>query len=235
MPASRSSGVSEALPGDGPASAEAAHAAGRVTRLLVVRHGRTAWNADGRIQGHRDIGLDATGRGQAEALAGALAGAGVHAIYSSDLSRARQTAAPLAARLGLPLRTDPGLRERAFGIFEGLSFAEVETRWPAQAARWRRRDPDFGAEGGETLRGFRERLVAAVLRLAAAHAGEQIVLVTHGGALDLLYREATRLALDAPRTWPLANAGINRLLHADQGLMLVGWGDVAHLDGPAAA
>jgi probable phosphoglycerate mutase len=200
-----------------------------VTRLLVVRHGRTAWNADGRIQGHRDIELDATGRHQAEALAAALAGAGVH------LRRAHQTAAPLAARLGLPLHNDPGLRERAFGIFEGLSFAEVDVRWPEQAARWRRRDPDFGAEGGETLRAFRERLVAAVLRLAAAHAGEQIVLVTHGGALDLLYREATRLALDAPRTWPLANAGINRLLHADQGLMLVGWGDVAHLDGPAAA
>ncbi|MBN8509123.1 MAG: histidine phosphatase family protein, partial [Burkholderiales bacterium] len=108
--------------------------------------------------------------------------------------------------------------------------AEVDARWPEQAARWRRRDPDFGAEGGETLRAFRERLVGAVLRLAAAHAGEQIVLVTHGGALDLLYREATRLALDAPRTWPLANAGINRLLHADQGLVLVGWGDVAHIE-----
>jgi probable phosphoglycerate mutase len=223
--------VSEPAPGGAPA----ADAAGRVTRLLLVRHGQTAWNAEGRIQGHRDIGLDATGLRQAAALAGALAGDGVQAIYSSDLSRARQTAAPLVARLGQPLRTDPGLRERAFGIFEGLSFAEVDARWPAQAARWRRRDPDFGAEGGETLRGFRERLVGAVLRLAAGHAGEQIVLVTHGGALDLLYREATRLALDAPRTWPLANAAINRLLHADQGLVLVGWGDVGHLDGLAAA
>lgn len=201
------------------------------TRLLVVRHGRTAWNAQGLIQGHRDIGLDDAGLRQADALADALAEAGVQAIYTSDLPRAQQTAAPLAARVGLPLRPDAGLRERAFGDFEGLSFAAVDACWPEQAARWRRRDPAFGAPGGETLRQFHARAVPAALRLARAHAGKQIVLVTHGGVLDLLYREATGQPLEAPRSWPLANAGINRLLHADQGLRLVGWGDVGHLGG----
>ncbi len=218
--------MSEPAGGAGP---RAADAAGRVTRLIVVRHGRTAWNADGRIQGHLDIELDALGRRQADALADALDGADVQAIYSSDLRRAAQTAEPLARRLRLPATIDAGLRERAFGRYEGLSFAEIDARWPDQAERWRRRDPEFAAPEGETLRAFRARAVAAVLRLAHAHAGEQIVLVTHGGVLDLLYREAARLPVDAPRTWPLANAGINRLLHADQGLMLVGWGDVAHL------
>lgn len=203
------------------------------TRILAIRHGRTAWNADSRIQGHTDIALDALGEWQAERLALALDDEAVQAVYSSDLTRACQTAAPLAARKGLPLRVDAGLRERGFGDFEGLSFVQIEQRWPEQAAAWRKRDPDFGAHGGEVLRDFRERAVAAVLRLARAHRGQCIALVTHGGVLDLLYREATRVALDAPRSWQLANAGINRLLHSEQGLVLVGWGDVGHLEATA--
>jgi probable phosphoglycerate mutase len=201
----------------------------QATRILAIRHGQTAWNADSRIQGHTDIGLDALGEWQAQRLADALAGEQLDALYSSDLARARQTAAPLAARSGVALQQDAGLRERGFGDFEGLSFAQIEQRWPEQAAAWRRRDPEFGARGGEVLRDFRERVVAAVARLARAHRGQHIALVTHGGVLDLLYREATRVPLDAPRTWQLANAGINRLLHSAQGLVLVGWGDVGHL------
>jgi probable phosphoglycerate mutase len=203
------------------------------TRILAIRHGQTAWNADARIQGHTDIELDAIGCWQAERLAAALAGEELHAVYSSDLARARQTAAPLAERAGLELRLDAGLRERAFGEFEGLSFAQIEQRWPDEAARWRRRDPDFGARGGEVLRHFRERVVTVVARLARAHRGQSIVLLTHGGVLDILYREAARLTLDAPRTWQVANAGINRLLHAGEGLVLVGWADLGHLE-PAA-
>jgi len=201
------------------------------TRILAIRHGQTEWNADGRIQGHTDIALDVHGQWQAERLAQALADDELHAIYSSDLMRACQTAAPLAGRKGLALRVDPGLRERGFGEFEGLSFVEIEQRWPEQAAAWRRRDPDFGARGGEVLRDFRSRVVTAVTRLALAHRGQSIALVTHGGVLDLLYREATRLALDAPRSWQLSNAGVNRLLHPDEGLVVVGWGDVGHLEG----
>jgi 2,3-bisphosphoglycerate-dependent phosphoglycerate mutase len=205
------------------------------TRILAIRHGRTAWNADGRIQGHTDIPLDETGLWQAQQLALALADDELQAIIASDLQRARQTAAPLAACKGLPVQLDAGLRERGFGDFEGLGFAQIEQRWPEQAAAWRQRDPDFGARGGEVLRDFRTRVVAAVERLALAHRGQCIALVTHGGVLDLLYREATRLALDAPRTWQLANAGINRLLHSGQGLMLVGWGDVGHLEDAAGS
>lgn len=199
------------------------------TRILAIRHGQTAWNADSRIQGHTDIELDALGLQQAQRLAAALADEPLQAVYSSDLARARQTALPLAERAGLPLRIDSGLRERGFGDFEGLSFAQIEQRWPHEAARWRRRDPDFGPGGGEVLREFRARIVAAVERLALAHRGECIALVTHGGVLDLLYREAARLALDAPRTWQLGNAAVNRLLHTDAGLTLVGWGDAGHL------
>ena len=200
------------------------------TRILAIRHGQTAWNASARIQGHTDIELDALGQWQARQLAQALGHEELQAIYSSDLSRARDTAAPLAAAHGLPLGIDTGLRERAFGDFEGMSFEQIESRWPEQALAWRRRDPGFGPQGGEVLRDFRERVVAALTRLALAHRGQCIALVTHGGVLDVLYREAARIALDAPRTWQVANAGINRLLHTGEGLTLVGWADVGHLD-----
>ena len=133
--------------------------------------------------------------------------------------------------MACPCGIDEGLRERGFGDFEGLSFAQIEARWPDQALAWRRRDPDFGPRGGEVLRDFCERVVAALTRLALAHRGQGIAVVTHGGVLDVLYREATRITLEAPRTWQVANAGINRLLHTDGGLMLVGWADVGHLDG----
>jgi len=200
------------------------------TRILAIRHGQTAWNADARIQGHTDIELDALGQWQARQLAQALGHEELQAIYSSDLARARDTAAPLAAAHDLPVGIDEGLRERAFGDFEGLRFEQIESRWPDQALAWRRRDPGFGPRGGEVLRDFRERVVTALNRLVQAHRGQCIALVTHGGVLDLLYREAARIALDAPRTWQVANAGINRLLHSGEGLVLVGWADVGHLE-----
>lgn len=205
------------------------------TRLFAVRHGRTAWNAELRIQGHRDEPLDALGRWQAEQLGLALAGEPLAAIYSSDLQRAADTAAPLAGRLGLAVQRDPGLRERGFGQFEGLTYAQIEQQWPEGARRWRERDADFGAPGGERLADFCERSLAVVLRLAARHAGQSVLVLTHGGVLDCLYRAATHVSLQAPRSWQLGNASINRLLCTPQGLTLVGWNDDAHLSAPPAA
>ena len=200
------------------------------TRVLAIRHGETAWNADSRIQGQLDIPLNDTGRWQAACMAQSLAGESFDAIYSSDLSRARATAEALAAVVGLEVRPDPGLRERGFGVFEGRTYREIENDLPEQAARWRRREPDFGAEGGETLAGFYDRAIASATRLAARHPGQSIVLVTHGGVLDCLYRAATRIDLQAPRTWTLGNTSLNRLLHTEGGFTLVGWGDSHHLD-----
>ena len=200
-----------------------------VTRILAVRHGETAWNADTRLQGQTDISLNATGQEQARRLAEALVGEDIDAIISSDLVRARDTAQAVADRQGMTLATDAGLRERCFGIFEGHTYAEVERLWPEESARWRRREPDFGAEGGETLQGFYDRCVATATRLAESHPGRTLLLVSHGGVLDCLYRAASRIALNAPRTWELANTGVNRLLYTPQGFSLVGWGDVQHL------
>jgi 2,3-bisphosphoglycerate-dependent phosphoglycerate mutase len=206
----------------------------QVTRLVVIRHGETAWNAAGRLQGHQDIPLNPLGRAQAAALAGALAGEGLAAVVASDLQRAWQTGAALAGPLGLPLQAEPGLRERCFGSLEGLTHAEIEARWPADARRVRERDPGFTPERGESLLDLQARCLATVDRVAAAFAGRSVALVCHGGVLDILYRAATHVALDRPRSWPLGNASINRLLHTPQGLALVGWNDGAHLDGVSA-
>lgn len=137
----------------------------------------------------------------------------------------------MAERVGLPVQEDAGLRERGFGCFEGLSWSEIESRWPEQALRWKRRDPDFGAEGGERLRDFYARAVGTVERLAQAHPGQTLLVVAHGGVMDCLYRAGRRLALEAPRSWTLGNASINRLLYTPAGLSVVGWNDDLHLDG----
>ena len=201
------------------------------TRLIAIRHGETAWNVDTRIQGHLDIGLNDTGLWQAQRVAQALAGEAIDAIYSSDLQRAFATARAVAEATGAPLHAEPGLRERGFGSFEGRTFTQIEQESPEHARLWRQRDPHFAPEGGgESLTALRTRVQATVQRLASHHPGQQIVLVAHGGVMDALYRLATRLEVQAPRTWQLTNAAINRLLWTPQGLTLVGWADTGHLE-----
>ncbi len=202
------------------------------TRILAIRHGETAWNVDTRLQGHLDIPLNEMGLRQAEHLAQALTERDdIDAIYASDLSRAYTTAQAIAQKVGQMVHTHTGLRERHFGAFQGRTFAEIEVELPEHAWHWRKRTPDWTPpDGGESLVALRERIVAAVNELAAGHTGQQIVVVAHGGVLDILYRAATRLDLQAPRTWDLTNTAVNRLLWTPQGLSLVGWGDTSHLD-----
>jgi probable phosphoglycerate mutase len=208
------------------------------TRILAIRHGETAWNVDTRIQGQLNIGLNDTGLWQAQQVGKALAQEPIAAIYSSDLDRAFTTATAIAqSNQSLISRTghtaivqpDMGLRERHFGHFEGMTWAEIEEKWPTDAKLWRSRDPHWSPQGGESLVILNERIAQCVHAIASQHLGEQIVLVAHGGVLDVLYRLATGQDTQAPRTWHLGNAAINRLLWTPEGLGLVGWGDVAHL------
>lgn len=206
----------------------------QATRVLAMRHGETAWNVETRIQGGLDIGLNEKGRKQAERLGAALAKSHVEqpiaAIYSSDLWRAYDTALSISKATGVAVISSEGLRERGFGFFEGKTYAEIGEKWPDMAARWRARDPDFCPEGGESLRMFRERILSVTHEMAARHAGEQIAIVAHGGVMDVLYRAATGLDIQATRTWMLGNAVINRLLWVPTTFSLVGWNDAAHLE-----
>ncbi|BEU94949.1 histidine phosphatase family protein [Acidovorax sp. DW039] len=200
------------------------------TRIIAIRHGETAWNVDTRMQGHLDIPLNDTGLWQARQVAQALADEAIDAIYSSDLQRAWVTASAIAETTGAPLTADQGLRERSFGVFQGRTFTEIEAEDPDLAYRWRKRDPDFAPADGESLVALRDRITRTTHHIAARHVGQQIVLVAHGGVLDVLYRAATRQDIQAPRTWQLGNAAINRLLWTPDGLSLVGWADTHHLD-----
>ncbi|KIP19330.1 histidine phosphatase super family protein [Burkholderia sp. MSHR3999] len=205
------------------------------TQILFIRHGETAWNRIKRIQGHIDIPLADSGLAQAQRLAMRLAretrdGARVDAIYSSDLMRAQQTAQPAADALGLPLVLRAGLRERAYGIFQGHDSTEIEARFPDAYAAWQTRDPGFEPEGGESQRAFYHRVLHALEPIVAAHPGGRIACVAHGGVLDCVYRFANGLDLAAPRNYQLLNTSINVVDYVDGRANVVQWADVSHLD-----
>ena len=207
------------------------------TRIVLVRHGETAWNAERRLQGHIDIALNSEGERQAAAMAGALESERFDHLISSDLQRAYQTAQALAQRLGMPVQSDPRLRERCYGAFEGLLYADISQRFPAQFAAWQARDIDAvmppGVHAAESFRQFYRRSVEAILDLAAAHPGQSLALFAHGGVLECAYRAALGLPLETPRNFAVMNASINRFTVSDGKLQLVSWGEVGHLQAKA--
>ena len=202
----------------------------RPTRICMVRHGETAWNAEGRVQGQLDIPLNEVGRAQARATAEALAGHDFTAIYCSDLTRVRQTCEPSAKKLALPVTYLPELRERHYGMFETLTYVEVREKFPEQYARFRDKDPDFDFEGGETLRGFNDRSLKVVADIIARHAGEQILVFTHGGVLEMVYRHARAVGLSSQRDFEIPNAGINWIEVTAEEWKVWAWAEVAHLE-----
>jgi len=200
-----------------------------VTHLLAIRHGETEWNSESRFQGHLNSVLNQEGKAQADALGIRLAREPFDLLLSSDLGRALQTASAVARRTGHEILIEPRLRERNMGIFQGLTPAEVQSRYPDDYARFRTNDPDYVIPDGESLRQLFERCVACFSELARRHAGMTLAVVTHGGMLAMLYRHATAMPLAAPRDFPLHNTGVNRLRHRKGEWELQRWGDIAHL------
>jgi broad specificity phosphatase PhoE len=152
-----------------------------MTELLLVRHGETDWNRDRRFQGHANPPLNATGRAQAHALAAELAGEGIELVYTSDLVRARETAEIVAARFDADVLLLRELREIDVGEWEGLTWPEIEERYPEGARSWRERG--YGWESGESYEQLGERVVAALTRIAADHPEERVLVVGHGGTI----------------------------------------------------
>ncbi len=202
----------------------------RNSRLCLVRHGETAWNAEGRVQGQTDVPLSAVGDAQARAVGAALAGERFAALYASDLMRVRQTAAPAASALGLEPRLDPRLRERHYGKFETLTYAEARERLPEDYARFRDKDPDYDFGSGERLREFHARAIACVGEIAARHPGEAVLVFTHGGILEMVYRHALGRGLRSARDFEIPNAAINWVEIGAAGWQVREWAQVAHLD-----
>jgi broad specificity phosphatase PhoE len=185
--------------------------------IFLARHGETSWNREGRWQGHTDIALNEVGRAQARKLVEALRGAGVVRVHSSDLARARETAEILATGLGAgAVLVDPGLRERGFGCFEGLTREECEQRFPDEWARYRSEGRVSSPPGGEPQDAVVARMRAALDRAAAALAadpdGHAAVLVSHGGAMRALVSSLTG---EMPP--PLDNGAIFRIALSEDG------------------
>ena len=200
------------------------------TKLCIVRHGETAWNAEHRVQGQLDVPLNAIGQAQALAASKVLSQEKFDAIYSSDLSRARQTAQPAAHALAREILLEKDLRERHYGIFERLTYAEVKVRYPEDYARFAARDPEYAFRTGESLKDFSARSIGIISRIASDHDGASILVFTHGGVLDMLYRFIIGLPITAQRDFGIPNAGLNRIESTLAGWQIRAWAETAHLE-----
>ena len=204
------------------------------TEFIVVRHGETAWNAESRIQGHLDSPLNEEGLAQAVLVGECLAREPFDAFYCSDLSRTRQTAQPLADRTGKSPILSEQLRERHLGIFQGLTGVECKAKYPEDYRRFHDRDPDHIVPHGESIRQLQGRISSFFRELALCHPSQKVVVITHGGVLDVLRRFAIGMDLALPRDFSIFNASINRLA-SENGLWSVRqWGDISHLTRDAA-
>jgi probable phosphoglycerate mutase len=187
------------------------------TRILLVRHGETDWNATGRIQGHSDTPLNGAGRIQARRAARQLAREPIRALYSSDLARAFETATIIGAPLGLTAVASPQLRERQYGAWEGLTAAEIQVRYPEQFAMWRARSTDFAPPRGETGSELLTRALAELQTIAQRHLAEMVLVVTHGGLCNVLINRILGNADGEQREFSFGNASIHRVdVTADQ-------------------
>ena len=209
-----------------------------MTEFLLIRHGETEWNKELRFQGQIDVPLNAIGHEQAQRLRQRIeqhlpdwmrAQRVPVRVVASDLTRARQTAQPLAQALGQDVETLADLREQSFGIFEGLQVSEIKAQYPQHWQRWLAFDADHALPEAESTRHFYQRVWHALDTLSKRFQGEHVVIVTHGGVLDMVWRHAKGQSLQGPRVCDIPNAGVNQLQAGPQGMAIVQWADTSHL------
>jgi len=200
------------------------------TKLIIIRHGETLWNVEGKKQGQLDSPLTALGIKQAKALAQRLTEESFTALYASNLGRAYKTAEYIAARTNHKISPERELRERNFGIFQGLTNKQIKNKYSAEYHSHLTDTVNYVIPEGESLRQFYERNTACLENLTARHAGEIIAVVTHGGIIDGWFRYIFDLPLETVRRAKLWNASINCIVHEDAGgWTLHTWGDVNHV------
>lgn len=202
------------------------------TVLYLVRHGEADSNRDGRFGGWSPVPLTELGQRQALAAAAELRRRGPTVVVTSDLARARETAAPIAHALGVEAALEPGLRERSLGVFDGLSFGEAEARYPETWARLIARDPDAVPEGGETASDVYARVSGAIERVIERHAGERVVVVSHGLALYHAFTHLCGIGVPTPQVPVFVlvdNASISQVEHKARRWRISSLNDTAHL------
>ncbi len=199
------------------------------TTLVLIRHGETEWNRTGRYQGHSDSPLTARGLAQARAVAQALDGERFDAFYSSDLGRAKHTASIIADKVGHRFLTDSRLREQHYGLMQGYDGKGARELDPGFFESLAGGDADYMPKGGESRRQRHERAIEAFGDIAGRHQGGMILVVTHGGIVDSLFRETLGIPYDSPRRYSLYNAAVNRFGFIEGSWTLLLWGEVSHL------
>lgn len=204
------------------------------TDLILIRHGETDWNRELRFQGHADVPLNDIGHEQARRLGLRMAGEAAQYLISSDLMRSQQTATPTAQQLSLPIVTSMSLREQHFGVVEGMRADEIKAQHPRAWEDWLKFQQDHAMPSGESTRQFHARILAALCDVVATHPGQTVLVFTHGGALDMVWRTARGLGLDGPRQSEIPNAGFNRVRMLDAAdpskIEILDWADTRHLD-----
>jgi alpha-ribazole phosphatase len=201
-------------------------------RLLLVRHGQTIWTAVGRYQGHTDVPLDDLGRRQAAGLGHRFAGQPVHAIYSSDLQRARCTAEAIGQTTGVAVTVEPRLREASFGVWEGLTLAQMCEGWPQEFAAWQADPLTRVPPGGETLAQLTARVSAFLDDVKARHQNQTVLLVAHGGTLRAVLCHALNLPTHVFWRIEMNSASVSELrLYEDSRVSLHLLNDCHHLNG----
>ncbi len=203
----------------------------QAARLIVIRHGETEWNVKGIWQGQLNSPLTAQGEQQAVAVAERLKDFSLSAVYTSDLGRCIQSATPTAGAFGMELRKDVRLRERGFGVLEGLSKEESQKAYPGVWEGLSQKDVDFAPEGGESLRQKQARFDEVYLEIAKTNAGKTVAVFTHGGGVDAILRTSLGIGLTAERPYTLWNCALNILQFDGSHWVLDTLGDVAHLKG----
>jgi probable phosphoglycerate mutase len=203
--------------------------------LLVIRHGETVFNAQKRYQGHSDSSLTETGRNQVAALGRRMAKMKFDALISSDLGRTQETASIIAEHTGHSVQTDSRLRERNYGVLEGLTVPEINAGHPEVLECLDANDPDYIIPDGESHRQHYQRNVAAIEEIVSGKSGGRIALVAHGGVLDSLFRYVACLPLSQPRCFITTNASLTIINHgmfySTMRWVIETWCDTAHLEG----
>jgi probable phosphoglycerate mutase len=199
------------------------------TQIVLIRHGETLWNLEGRIQGHLDSPLTKIGLAQAEALGNYLKSEKFTAIYSSDLGRAYETARCISKQNGLPITIERQLRERNFGILQGVLKDTLASQFPEAYHHYRAYEPEYVVPKGESFKQFNARCVKCFEKLAKKHVGERILVVAHGGVLVSLFKHILNIPLEAPRRFSSLNTSINVFSYQDGNWILEVWGNLCHL------
>ena len=204
------------------------------TKLCLIRHGETTWNAERRLQGHTDIPLNTKGIQQARQMAQAIKNIKLSfdALYTSDLKRAADTANAIVELFGVQARVDSALRERHFGVLQGLTIQEAPLLQPVVWQAHIARDLEHELDGGESIQQFLLRVQTVLEKIKEQHSGQTILLVSHGGTLDMVYRIASKQALRTERVASVPNASFNWINHQEGGGWSVeSWADTRHLEG----